>query len=63
MANTYTGRDTTNRFQELTTDLRKLRDPLEDIEEHVAEGVSLEPSSCRVSTQISPCEAILCGLI
>ena len=62
MAHTYTGRDATSPYQELTVDLRRLRNLLEDVEEHVAENISLELSSCQISTSILQCKAILCGL-
>ena len=43
-------------------DLRRLRNLLEDVEEHIAEDVSFNISSSQISTQILQCKAILCGL-
>ena len=57
-----TGRDASSQYQELTVDLRRLRNLLEDVEEHVAEDVSFNKSSRQISTQILQCKAILCGL-
>lgn len=58
----YTGRDTTSQYQELTVDLRRLRNLLEDVEEHIAEDVSSNILSSQISIQILQCKAILCGL-
>lgn len=62
MAHKYAGRDATSLYQELTTDLRRLRNLLEDVEEHGAEDVSLEISSSQISTPVLQCKAILRGL-
>jgi hypothetical protein len=62
LAHIHTGRDTTSQYQELTVDLRRLRNLLEDVEEHVAEDASLDISSHQISTPIMQCKAILCGL-
>ncbi|KAM0709915.1 hypothetical protein Q7P35_003958 [Cladosporium inversicolor] len=53
-------RDATSQYQELTVDLRRLRNLLEDVEEHIAEDPSLDIS--QISTPIMQCKAILCGL-
>lgn len=52
------GRDSNNRFQSLAVDLRKLRNLLEEIEEHL----SSESSAGHTFTQVAQCKAILCGL-
>lgn len=51
-------RDSNTRFQSLAVDLRKLRNLLEDIEEHLSD----EPSAGHTFTQVAQCKAILCGL-
>jgi hypothetical protein len=58
----YVGRDTTSQYQELTVDLQRLRNLLEDVEEHIAEDVALDISTCQISIQILQCRAILRGL-
>jgi hypothetical protein len=58
----YVGRDTTSQYQELTVDLQRLRSLLEDAEEHIAEDVALDISTCQISIQILQCRAILRGL-
>jgi hypothetical protein len=58
----YAGRYTTSQYQELTADLKKLRNLLEDVEEHVVEDFTLDLTSCQISTPILQCKAILRGL-
>lgn len=60
MTYTYAGRDNSSQYQELTVDLRRLRNLLEDVEERIAEDPSLDIS--QISTPIMQCKAILCGL-
>jgi hypothetical protein len=61
-AHMYAGRYTTSQYQELTADLKKLRNLLEDVEEHVVEDFTLDLTSCQISTPILQCKAILRGL-
>jgi hypothetical protein len=42
--------------------LKRLRNLLEDVEEHIAEDSSHDLSSCQISTPILQCKAILRGL-
>ena len=56
------GRETSSQYQELTVDMRRLRNLLEDLEEHEAEDTSFDISACQTTTHVLQCKAILRGL-
>ncbi|KAM0719780.1 hypothetical protein Q7P37_003913 [Cladosporium fusiforme] len=55
-------RDSQSAYSAVTSDLRKLRNVLEDIEEYTQDSVLAEPQCRKVLSQVSKCKAILGGL-